>query len=368
MNRFEALAFTLRCLAFETGNDDSKLRSEITGGNIDWPLVVKVASQYYVSPAFCWALSRKGLFDLLPEELRDYFGVIYDLNKERNTLLRQQAIDVCRLLNSVDVAPLILKGAANLLDGVYENPGIRLIGDIDILVQPDELTQCVKTLHEAGYQNQHEARPGRHHYPPLAHNNYVAVVEAHTAVTVLPYSRMLSTDEMLLDSILLKVDDTKIRIPSPSHRTLHNIIHGQLQHGSLDPIYIQQLFDLMLMRNKYEESLDWRAIQDKFERGNYQKAFAVYLEMMNFLFGQTKPKKVMVGSFNTFITKGIFRYQVTYRYVRATALFVDNYRKVLRLNLQSKTARRDLFRRLLKPRFYMEHIKRMIETLRMKAP
>jgi hypothetical protein len=71
-----------------------------------------------VTPVLAWCLLHK--LTALPPEIRDYFEGILTLNIKRSeTLLTGLAF---RALNAVDIEPVLLKGAARLIDGTYPAP------------------------------------------------------------------------------------------------------------------------------------------------------------------------------------------------------------------------------------------------------
>lgn len=277
MNSFETLIFICRILSYQGEKEDKKLEEDIAGSNIEWPVVIEIASVYYLSAAIYPSLSRKGLLDFIPPEVRDYFLGVLELNRERNQKLRDQTVVFSALLNEIDVEPLLLKGMANIVLGVYEDPGIRLMNDIDAMVPEERLIDCVEKLQNAGYQDLYELGPDRHHYSPMGHPDEIGALELHTRPVVAVFGAIVPTKRMWLDSESIEVDGATVRIASATQRVLHNIVHMQLQHGAHHPMYFHQMYDLALIRKASEAEIDWPLVERSFKEGKQPGALQIYL-------------------------------------------------------------------------------------------
>ena len=59
------------------------------------------------------------------------------------------------MLRAFESPVIVLKGAA-LLSSVYEDFGLRMLGDVDILVKPEDVPKIDKILSQLGYQSDHK--------------------------------------------------------------------------------------------------------------------------------------------------------------------------------------------------------------------
>ena len=50
-------------------------------------------------------------------------------------------------LNAIGIEPVLLKGAAHLVGGVYPAPSLRVVGDLDVLVPEERVKTAAETLH-----------------------------------------------------------------------------------------------------------------------------------------------------------------------------------------------------------------------------
>jgi hypothetical protein len=61
------------------------------GSPPDWPLVVQLASQQLVSPTIGFVLTRQ---PEVPDDLKEYFAAVIDLNRQRNAILENAICDI----------------------------------------------------------------------------------------------------------------------------------------------------------------------------------------------------------------------------------------------------------------------------------
>ena len=141
MNYKETLFFIAKCLTIsleEKNRDEIEIFLKTT--DVDWDSVVKVSTSHYVFPAIYCNFKRAGFLKYLPADLVDYMKHITNLNRDRNTQIIQQAQGPkYTLLLANNITPIFLKGTGNLLEGLYEDIGERMVGDVDFLFSEKRL-------------------------------------------------------------------------------------------------------------------------------------------------------------------------------------------------------------------------------------
>ena len=103
--------------------------------NVDWDAVVKVSTSHYVFPALYCNLKRVDFLKYLPVELVSYMQNITDLNREKNKQIIAQANELNKDLLANNIRPIFLKGTGNLLAGIYEDIGERMVGELILFSQ-----------------------------------------------------------------------------------------------------------------------------------------------------------------------------------------------------------------------------------------
>jgi hypothetical protein len=188
----ETLFFIGKCLTIshEERNLDIVSRA-IKTDTIDWGSVVKVSTSHYVFPALYCNLKRAGLLSYLPEGLVEYMKHITNLNRDRNLQIIEQAKEINELLISHGITPIFLKGAGNLLEGLYQDIAERMVGDIDFLIPKVSSKKTIKILIENGYNkgsNFENNVPDLRHFPRLTNEDHIAAIEIHTEMILKEYS------------------------------------------------------------------------------------------------------------------------------------------------------------------------------------
>ncbi len=110
--------------------------------------VFREADAHSVLPICFEALSDEERSKTEPEILEKYQNKIIGYAGMRELLLFEQA-EVLKLLAENNVSVLILKGSSAAAN--YPNPQLRVMGDIDILVEPQNQRRTVELLQKRGY-------------------------------------------------------------------------------------------------------------------------------------------------------------------------------------------------------------------------
>ena len=114
---------------------------------------------------------------------REYLDAVLRFNSERNALLLVTLKRVAALLNAIDIEPVVLKGATELITGSYPAAGMRVIGDLDLLIPIDRAQSAAAALKKAGFAPVGPPLPPNHHHlPVLADPETAAGVELHMTV------------------------------------------------------------------------------------------------------------------------------------------------------------------------------------------
>ncbi len=264
--------------------------SDLPVDQSEWEKILRISSVHLAAPQLRWALREQGLFSHLPDDVADYLDAIYTLNVDRNIKCEDQLAHLISALNSVAVHPVLLKGAAAIVGGLYPTSGERIISDLDILVPAEALPEIVDKMADLGYQPRltegmdipdpvHFA--GHHHYPKLISPDWTTYVELHLHPVNLNFVDLLTADEILLDATALQWRDGQCRLPSPTHFITHNIIHALLVNTQykFERLSLRQLFEFVLASQAYSGRIDWDGIRNRFDRLGHGKALRQYLAL-----------------------------------------------------------------------------------------
>ncbi len=353
MKRFETFLFICRCLSFSNSIDRNTLREKIREGNVNWAQVAEIASRHLITAALYQGFIDKDLTDVLPGEFHEYLKTVHRLNSERNQNLLAEAVGAARLLNHVGIEPVLLKGIANLASGLYNDPGIRILADIDILVAEKELTNGVNAFTKAGYKFEHVedfADIIHHHLPPLTREGAIGSIEIHRK---LDYQHLLSSDEIRFHSEVLNMNGLKARILSPQDRISHTIIHDQINHQGryLGSISLRQLYDFVLLRRAHEGAIDWMKVRNLFDEAGRGDAFRIYLWAAERFFDQPSQSMAFFPPVSMLARRRLL-FHIAHRKTACLESICFVYAKKLHDILFDESARKRFIRRMFSMRMY----------------
>lgn len=290
----ESASFSLLCQCLQnSGNQRGSLtRTQKTLQKLqpDWYEVARLADLHFVSPLLYHQLEQKKLLRLLPEDLQVLLTEIYELNRQRNNLIYSEINHMASLLNPAGIEPIFLKGCAALLMELYDSRCLRVMNDVDFLVEKKELPICVELMQSAGYYPMKEVNlpTNFYHHTPLVHDNHSIRFEIHER---LDHDPLLDSKAIITESVVIKVEDGVVRVPEKKHFAVHNILHHHVFNRGLwtgiVPLY--QLYDLYAIREKYDRELDWKWVGGFFKDHSLPDAYSCSLGLLRKYFNQSPP-------------------------------------------------------------------------------
>ncbi len=253
MTYSEALFFVGKCLSIRSVPESpEEIRQTIRSGAVDWEQIVWVTTGQFVFSALYLQLKQAGLLSELPSDLVEYMKEFADLNRERNRKIISQAIEITKLLNGKGITPVFLKGTAHLLDGLYQDIAERQVGDIDILVDENEMVRVSEILIDSGYTPMSKYDPRyfktTKHFPRLQNYNQVAAVEIHRQILGYPEYKSIDAKTLMENRKILDLPVTAF-VLCDQHQIIHNILHVQISHDDFyyARINVRQGYDLYLL-------------------------------------------------------------------------------------------------------------------------
>jgi hypothetical protein len=98
-----------------------------------------------------WAVEALDLRDVIPPEVDDQSASAYDESKRQSAALRAELADVGAEFERSDVQGVAVKASGLLAGDVTPAPGVRWVGEIDLLVPESQLEQAAGALQSLGY-------------------------------------------------------------------------------------------------------------------------------------------------------------------------------------------------------------------------
>jgi len=347
--------FTGKCLNIDSlpsFRDSLAARSSATPPG--WEELIWFWDQSLILCTVYCLFRKNGLLNLFPGELAAHLGEIHRLNRLRNERILSQESRITGALNKAAIYPVYLKGLGNLMDGLYNDPGERIIGDIDLLVPEADFLKAVATLVDLGYQSSvriYDDPEKEMHYPPLYHPEEPANVEIHRIPVASAYTGSFSAAVLLAEKKTV-TGRTGCLVPSDRHKVIHTFLHSEvMNHGhAFRHLSFRALYDLLLLSQRTRvadlppltgypgKTKDWLALAGKlmdcpgkfFPDGQnpsrkYEYWFDLSLEF---------PR---LNEFLVLLVKAFHLVFVRYLYLMAKALFSKTTRKAIAGRLSDRT-------------------------------
>jgi hypothetical protein len=298
--RLAALRFITSCLSDERPETTKGLHAQICAGTLSWELVVGLSNNHLLTPALWVALNRRGLTEDLPDDLGQYLRDLHSLNAQRNNKLRAQLLETVTRLNAANIVPALLKGAMHLVSDVYPDSGVRVMSDIDLLVAREDIDRCLTALQELGYRAEPDSArdypDDHHHCAPLFRQGDYGSVEIHRELTE-GGAAILPAKVAIADAEPLMFNGLSMKVLSPTHRALHNILHSQItdRNYASGRIPLRSLHEVATESAASSDRMDWSALHTLLRHRN-GKVLRTYLYLAHRLFSMPLPPAVPIRS------------------------------------------------------------------------
>jgi hypothetical protein len=114
----------------------------------DWELFSQMAGREGVAPLMYWKLRDTPV--AVPPSTFSLLRSTYYQTLAQNTLMYQELDRILKALDEAGIPVIVLKGAA-LAATLYEDIGLRPMGDLDLLVREEKLQEALEVMRSIGY-------------------------------------------------------------------------------------------------------------------------------------------------------------------------------------------------------------------------
>lgn len=177
----------------------------------------------------------------VPDSIRLFLEQAYYATLAANTARIEYIKALAPVLASMNVPVILLKGAA-LLDTVYDDPGLRPMEDIDLLVRPDDFPALERVLQQSGYQ------PDKT-FPKMFRRQDV-LLDVHTSLlhTARIKSRQgllpMTLPRIFEDSVPWKEHLPFVRVPADGAHLVY-MSHHMIKHSFSKMIWVIDFFRMI---------------------------------------------------------------------------------------------------------------------------
>ena len=220
-----------------------------------WDEVIQLAARHYVLPLLYYRLRKHNPDITIPASVGQELREIYLDSSWKNSRRYHELTKVLQILQNEGIPVIVLKGSA-LATLVYQDPALRPMLDIDLLVRGEDVWRTGKALLKLGYKDLSLLSSKRYsqYTRHTSHSSGRVRIEVHPKVYELPHldpwinaspAAAISTD----NTFILGVEDF----------LLHLCLHLD-DHYSVGNHRLIWWYDIAELLNFYQEVINWSYI------------------------------------------------------------------------------------------------------------
>lgn len=267
---------------------------------VQWEQLLFQANRNLCTPLLYVCLKKNRLLKFIPGELKLYLQALYEANLERNTLLLETLFELHEKFNENNIPFVLLKGGAALWDNLYEDPGARLLQDLDILVQPENAEYAWHILVKSGYEEiLHQTRDieglptdsRHHHLNTLRKSGTTVLIDIHYRSGYAKAGELLPSNEAWDNTVEILHSGVRLQILNPTYRLIHNTVHGLIPQAEFiqGMVLFQQLAEFAFIVKRYNSHILWKSWLAKGKENGLAIEFLTYLVLAQKLMGMIPP-------------------------------------------------------------------------------
>ncbi len=263
-------------------SEDRDRLAELVRGAPDWDKVIALAHEHGVE-----GLLYKRLEGLeVPDEILRRLRAGYAETWARTLAAKTSLPEVFDAFERAEIPLVLLKGIA-LIDTIYEDPGLRPLTDVDVLIHPEKFDKARAVLSAVGFESweDHEDHMER---GPL-------VLELHTSASGSDriggrrFAAHLSTESIWERALPRRGDPPQVLYPSPEDHFLYLCRH-LLKHSYEGLIWFTDLAGFI---HKHQEDLDWKILFHRAREASLESTLIFVLRFLDQVLGEPLPPPVV---------------------------------------------------------------------------
>lgn len=269
------------CASAGINNPSRQEIRNIPAGAINWDKIIETCGRHEIIPFLYYNLRKTGLNTIIPKDTLDLMERYYLTNLRNNLLIEKEIYSLLELANHNSISLIPLKGFSLIQTIYHNNPGVRMMVDVDILVKKDEFHKIREILYQIGYHKAVEATAHNSYSKPQHEILYSKVlspklishIELHHAISpARPYK--INLPHLWERTQGRNLNSQKILLLSPEDTFITLVLHLR-RH--LRRLTLKFIIDIAELLNKNEANLDWQYIENSVK--NNRIITAAYLSL-----------------------------------------------------------------------------------------
>lgn len=256
------LSLELLCRLLSPAGAASDSLNEVNGFDQQaWEALMQTAKDHGVGLLLFQRLNTlKSKIDI-PPAIFEPLQQSYYRAAAQTMLMQREAGSLLTSLKNQHLPVIALKGLY-LSEYVYQDPGARIFGDLDLMVKKEHVPRALSILQTQGYQLEtyfNDADPNQDikHVPPMRKPGG-PIVELHWTLLEENEPFTIDTSALWERAVPLKIAGVDALALSNEDLLLHLCLHAVYQHHL--NLGLRGLMDIALVLHQYAESLDWQRV------------------------------------------------------------------------------------------------------------
>lgn len=247
-----------------------------------WRYLARLTEAEGVAPLAYARLLALGEAARLPDSIRQRLSGAYYNTSAQNSLMLRELGEVLGALAEAEIPAVVLKGASLALT-VYPDPGLRPMGDLDLLIAESQVESATRLMLARGYRIQEpEILPGINR--ELVHAAHLQGGPAGRVELELHWNLIAgAADQRAVPSDWFFAQTAPFILPfsppparpylhlHPAAHLLYLAAHQRLRHGDV-PARLLWLYDVDQLIRRFE--IDWNSVLEQAGVFGWEQALA----------------------------------------------------------------------------------------------
>jgi Uncharacterised nucleotidyltransferase len=216
----------------------------------DWGDVAFLAREFGLEPALHSRLQDSDPGRILPDAVSAQLREAYRHNAASLVWRTRQLKDVVRVLNRIDVEPMLIKGSRSLVETPRQQLLERYMHDLDLVVPTPHFDDSIEALRQHGYLAVPGGGKSATYEWSVSKAPEPGPIDFHFEMGPGRVTAILPTDVAWSASQRRTVEGHRYRVLSPVHEIVHAVIHTELGDRAwvdkqIDPRRLLSIADLL---------------------------------------------------------------------------------------------------------------------------
>lgn len=293
MNQEEA--FRIVSLVLNPSSTDALFLGEFTGlSNSDWEEVSYSAALNGLNLLFYHHLKKRKLLAVVPDTIKADLEKQFFAATARNMRMIHLSGEILQAFLHQGVNVIVLKGLY-LAENIYPTIGLRVFGDVDLLVRREDVDKGLAVLQGMGYQlstyyDPQDPNRDIKHLPPLEREDG-PTIELHWSILEEEAPFDIRIDDLWNRAQPVNVAGVDVLALGSEDQILHLAMHASYLHGFRGGI--RPLYDIAAVLQKWQGQMQWDRLALTAREWGAQRVLWLTLTLVTEVTGVEVPEEFM---------------------------------------------------------------------------